>query len=109
MYNRGTQPQQTFNKHTHKRITWGTEGGHGVCGTTARGVGNWLVDEGVETDKFLSNSGEPEGRGLRGGGGGVNWDIYETKSPKSTLLADNTQGYKIKPRPVPSAAPHPNM
>ena len=40
-----------------------------------------------------------------------NWKIYETKKPKSTLLADNTQGLitttQTKPRPLASAALHP--
>ena len=40
----------------------------------------------------------------------VNWKIYETKSPKSTLLADNIRGLittkQKMPRPVASAAQH---
>ena len=47
---------------------------------------------------------------LGAGEGEYNWKIYETKKkPKSTLLADNTQGLitkQTKPRPVAPAAPH---
>ena len=45
----------------------------------------------------------------RGGGGKL--ENFETKKPKSTLLADNTGGLRTtkqtKPRPVASVAPHP--
>ena len=43
-----------------------------------------------------------------GGGGGGKMENYETKKPKSTLLADNTQGLvttkQTKPSPVASTA-----
>ena len=45
------------------------------------------------------------------GGGGKIGKFFEIKQPKSTLLADNTQGLittkQTKPRPVASAASHP--
>ena len=49
---------------------------------------------------------------MRVQGGGVKLENYKTqKNPKSTLLADNTQGLittkQTKPRPVASAPPHP--
>ena len=47
---------------------------------------------------------------LYGGGGEVEKLIYETKKPKSNLLASNTRALittkQTKPRPVASAAPH---
>ena len=46
-----------------------------------------------------------------GGGGKIEKFKKKKKSPKSTLLADNTRGLvttkQAKPRPVASAAPHP--
>ena len=45
------------------------------------------------------------------GGGESKIDKFMKKKPKSTLLADNTQGLittkQTKPRPVASATPHP--
>ena len=57
----------------------------------------------------LREGSRPEFRGL--GGGGWYWKFMKRKSPKSTLLADNTRGLTTTkhnmPRPVASAAPHP--